>query len=167
MKPLPLILITMLRVLSLGESCGSVTHKEAEEILSPLPRIAPKRAEPRVEYGIVLLELQRYEDAVTELRRALQLEEASWATNLYLGWALLESRPEEAGPYFKRALELNERKAARAHLALARLADERGMRQLAIQHLDAIWPSCPTRLTRKLPASSPISYAIKTLKSEL
>jgi Flp pilus assembly protein TadD len=110
---------------------------EAEEILNPLPQIAPKRAEPRLEYGIVLLELKRPDEAATELRQALQLEEANWATHLYLGWALLESRPQEAEPQFKRALELSERKAARAHLALARLADAQGMRQLAIQHLDA------------------------------
>jgi tetratricopeptide (TPR) repeat protein len=128
--------------------------KEAEEILNPLPRIAPKRAEPRVEYGIVLLELQRYKEAAAELSRALQMEEANWATNLYLGWALLETRPGEAEPYFKRALELNERKAARAHLALARLADERGMRQLAVQHLEvylALMPDAPdAEVARKL-----------------
>lgn len=128
--------------------------KEAEEILHPLPRIAPKRAEPRVEYGIVLLELKRHDEAAAELRRALQLEETSWVTNLYLGWALLESRPGEADPYFKRALELNERKAARAHLALARLADERGMRQLAVQHLEAylaLMPNSPdAEVARKL-----------------
>ena len=117
--------------------------KEAEEILSPLPRIAPKRAEPRLEYGIVLLELQRHKEAAEELGRALQMEEASWATNLYLGWALLETRPAEAPPYFKRALELNERKAARAHLALARLAEEQGQRQIAIQHLEAFLALMP------------------------
>lgn len=141
--------------LELGRELRLVKRfKEAEEILNPLPRIAPKRAEPRVEYGIVLLELKRHDEAATELRRALQLEEANWATNLYLGWALLESRPEEASPYFKRALGLNERKAARAHLALARLADERGMRQLAIQHLEAylaLMPNAPdAEVARKL-----------------
>lgn len=128
--------------------------KEAEEILSPLPRIAPKRAEPPLEYGIVLLELQRHAESAAELRRSLALEEPNWATNLYLGWALLESKSEEAEPYFKRALELNERKAARAHLALARLADERGMRQLAIRHLEvylALMPgAADAEVARKL-----------------
>jgi tetratricopeptide (TPR) repeat protein len=128
--------------------------KEAEDILNPLPQIAPGRAEPRLEYGIVLLELKRPDEAVTELSEALQLEEANWATHLYLGWALLESRPQEAAPHFKRALELDERKAARAHLALARLADAQGMRQLAIQHLDAyltVMPNAPDAdVARKL-----------------
>jgi tetratricopeptide (TPR) repeat protein len=110
---------------------------EAADVLNPLPQIAPRRAEARLEYGIVLLELQRPDDAATELRRALELEEANWATHLYLGWALLESLPDEARPHFTRALELDERRAARAHLALARLADAQGQRQLAIQHLDA------------------------------
>lgn len=117
---------------------------EAAEVLNPLPQIAPNRAEARLEYGIVLLELKRPEEATLELRRALQLEEAHWATHLYLGWALLESQPQEAEPYFKRALELDGRKAARAHLALARLADARGERQLAIQHLDAYLALMPT-----------------------
>jgi tetratricopeptide (TPR) repeat protein len=129
-------------------------YKEAEEILSPLSGIAPKRAEPRVEYGIVLLELQRFDEAAAELGRALQIEEANWATHLYLGWALLESRPQEAEPHFKRALELSERKAARAHLALARLADSQGNRQLAIQHLEAylsLMPNAPdAEAARKL-----------------
>lgn len=128
--------------------------KEAEEILNPLAQIAPGRAEPRLEYGIVLLELKRSGEAANELSEALQLEEANWATHLYLGWALLESRPQEAAPHFKRALELDERKAARAHLALARLADAQGMRQLAIQHLDAyltLMPNAPdAEAARKL-----------------
>lgn len=117
---------------------------EAAEVLTPLPEIAPNRAEPRLEYGIVLLELKRLEEATLLLRRALQLEEANWATHLYLGWALLESQPQEAEPRFKRALELDERKSARAHLALARLADARGERQLAVQHLDAYLALMPT-----------------------
>ncbi|SRR6266498_332626 len=111
--------------------------KEAEDVLNPLAQIAPGRSEPRLEYGIVLLELKRPDEAAIELREALQLEEANWATHLYLGWALLESQFQEAEPHFKRALELDERKAARAHLALARIADAQGMRQFAIQHLDA------------------------------
>lgn len=111
--------------------------QEAEDVLSPLTGIAPRRAEPRLEYGIVLLELKRPEQAATELRESLKLEEANWATHLYLGWALLESQPQEAETHFKRALELDERKAARAHLALARLADAQGMRQIAIVHLEA------------------------------
>lgn len=129
-------------------------YKQAEEILSPLSRIAPKRAEPRLEYGIVLLELRRSGEAAAELRQALKLEEANWATHLYLGWALLESSSAESEPHFKRALELNERKAARAHLALARLADAKGQRQLAIQHLEtyiSLVPNAPdTESARKL-----------------
>jgi tetratricopeptide (TPR) repeat protein len=120
--------------------------QEAEEILNPLRQIAPKRAEPRLEYGIVLLELRRPDEAATELLAGVELEDANWATHLYLGWALLESRPQEAEPHFKRALELDERKAVRAHLALARLADAQGMRQLAVQHLDvylALMPNAP------------------------
>ena len=127
---------------------------EAEEVLKPLAQIAPRRAEPRLEYGIVLLELKRPEEAATELRDALQLEEANWTTHLFLGWALLDSQPQEAETHFKRALEIDERKAARAHLALARLADAQGLRQVAIQHLEAyltLMPDAPdAEAARKL-----------------
>jgi len=110
---------------------------EGAEILFPLLQIAPGRADPRVEYGICLLELKRREEAVPELRRAVELEGSSWAAHLYLGWALLEESPEEAEPHFKKALELSERKAARAYLSLARIADSQGKNQLAIQYLEA------------------------------
>ncbi len=110
---------------------------EAAEILQPLQQIAPRRAEARLEYGVVLLELKHRDNAIEELRQAVQLEETNWASHLYLGWALLEAVPDEAEPHFRRALELDERKAARAHLALARLADAQGKKEIAIQHLDA------------------------------
>ncbi len=120
--------------------------KEAIEVLGPLRDIAPRRAEPRVEYGIVLLELQRKAEAADELRKALQLEETSWASHLYLGWALLEERPDQAEPHFTRAIELNEQRAARAHIALARIADSKGSRQDAVKHLEtylALAPNAP------------------------
>ncbi|HEV7744906.1 MAG TPA: tetratricopeptide repeat protein [Pyrinomonadaceae bacterium] len=135
--------------------------KEAEEVLNPLPQIAPRRAEPRLEYGIVLLELKRPDEAAAQLTEALQLEEANWATHLYLGWALLEGRSDEAEPHFKRALEIDQRKSVRAHLALARIAAAHGSNELAIQHLEAflaMMPDAPDaeaarRLADKLRAS--------------
>ena len=109
---------------------------EAETALQPLGKIAPNKPEPKIEYGIVLLELRRREEATRELSAALELEESNWATNLYLGWALLETEQNRAERHFKRALELDERKAARAHIALARIAEEKGQRQVALKHLD-------------------------------
>jgi tetratricopeptide (TPR) repeat protein len=110
---------------------------EAAEALRPLGEIAPKRAEPRIEYAIVLLALKRPAEATVQLRKALELEEANWVTHLHLGWALLEAEPEEAERHFKRALELDERKAAQAHLSLARLAYKKGLRPDSIRHLEA------------------------------
>lgn len=110
---------------------------EALEIVEPLPQIAPKRADPRIERGIVLLSLKRREEAINDLQAALRLMEASWAAHLYLGWALLEQDATQAEPHFQRALELDDHKAARAHLALARLAEAKGQRALALSHLDA------------------------------
>jgi tetratricopeptide (TPR) repeat protein len=127
---------------------------DGAEVLQPLLQIAPTRADPRLEYGICLLELKRREEAIQELRRAVTLEESSWASHLYLGWALLETSPEESEPEFKRAIQLNERKAARAYLALARLADSRGQNLLAIQYLEAYLTLMPNaadaEMARKL-----------------
>ncbi len=116
---------------------------EAEEMLRPLGEIAPRRAESRIEYAIVLLALGRSKEAANELRKALELEEANWVTHLHLGWALLKDERAEAERHFTRALELDERKAAQAHLSLARLAHMRGMRQEAIRHLEAYLTLAP------------------------
>jgi tetratricopeptide (TPR) repeat protein len=127
---------------------------EALEAIEPLGQIAPKRADPRIEKGIVLLGLQRRQDAVVELEAALRLAEGSWAAHLYLGWALLESDQANAQPHFQRAIELDEHKAARAHLALARIAEENGKRLVALKHLDAylqLAPNAPdAEATRQL-----------------
>ncbi len=127
---------------------------DAAELLFPLLQIASGRADPRLEYGICLLELKRYEEAAQSLRRAVELEESSWAANLYLGWALLEITPTESEPYFKRALELEARKAARAYLALARIADSENKTDLAIMYLESYLSLMPNasdaEATRKL-----------------
>jgi tetratricopeptide (TPR) repeat protein len=117
--------------------------QEAEEILTPLTRIAPRRAEPRIELGIVLLELQRRVAAIAELENALKLQEQNWAPHLYLGWAYLEQDDAKAELHFKKAIELDELKAARAHIALARLANARGERELALHHLNAYLELAP------------------------
>lgn len=124
--------------LELGSELRSQKRfEEAEEVLRPLSQIAPRRIESWLEHGIILLELKRPEEAAKDLRSAVEREETNWAAHFYLGWALLEDQSESAEPHLKRAIELNEQKAARAHLALARIADSKGQRQLAIEHLDA------------------------------
>jgi tetratricopeptide (TPR) repeat protein len=127
---------------------------EALEVVEPLVALAPKRADPHIEHGIILLGLERRDDAIAELEAALRLGESSWAAHLYLGWALLEQDGEKAEPHFKRALEIDEHKAARAHLALARLAEAKGYRLLALSHLDAYLALMPNAAdadaTRKL-----------------
>ena len=131
---------------------------EAEEALRPLGRIAPKRAEPRLEYAIVLLALKRPKDAAAQLRKALELEEPNWVTHLHLGWALLEAEPEQAGRHFRRALELDERKAAQAHLSLARLAYAGGSRPEAVRHLEAYLALAP---------DAPDAPAVRRLLSQI
>ncbi|HYG79740.1 MAG TPA: tetratricopeptide repeat protein [Pyrinomonadaceae bacterium] len=131
---------------------------EAEEALRPLGEIAPKRAEPRIEYAIVLLALRRPKEAAGQLRKALELEEANWVTHLHLGWALLETEPGEAERHFKRALELDERKAAQAHLSLARLAYAKGSRPDSVRHLETYLALAP---------DAPDAPAVRRLLSQL
>ncbi len=116
---------------------------EALEVIEPLPEIAPRRADPRIEKGILLLAVQRRDEAINELESALRLGEASWVAHLYLGWALLENDETRAEPHFQRAIEIDEQKAARAHLALARIAETKGQRLVALSHLDAYLELAP------------------------
>jgi tetratricopeptide (TPR) repeat protein len=112
-------------------------YQDAADALKPIEEIAPKRPEWRIEYGKVLYALKRPAEAASELLAALRLQEANWETNFYLGWALLESDAVSAEQYFLRAVALNEKKAARAHLALARLAQATGRKDEAVKHLEA------------------------------
>lgn len=134
--------------------------KEAAEVLEPLLQLAPKRHEPRVEYGIVLLALARPADAVPVLRAALELEETNWVPHLYLGIALMESAAADSERHLRRALELNETKASRAYLSLARLAAAKGDRPLAIQHLQAY-----LTLTPDAPDAGPVRQLIERLRA--
>jgi len=112
-------------------------YLEAEKTLAPLRQIAPQRTESWIENGIVLLQLNRRDEAVANFNTAIEKKPANWAAHFYLGWALLEERPAEAESHLKRAIELDEKMAARAHLALARIANSRNQREIAIEHLDA------------------------------
>jgi Tfp pilus assembly protein PilF len=120
--------------------------QEAAEIFKQLGQLAPKRAEPHVEYGTILLALGQKEDAARELADAIQLEEGNWSAHFFLGLAILETNTGEAEKHFQRALEIDERKAARAHVALARIAMARGESQIALKHLTdylALVPNAP------------------------
>lgn len=116
---------------------------EAERALAPLRETAPRKAEARVEYALTLLGLGRRDAAAAELESAAKLPDAGWEPHYYLGWAILETRPDDAKNHLLRAVELDEARAARAHLALARLAHERGQRGAAVKHLEAFLALSP------------------------
>lgn len=111
-------------------------YEEATQVLHPLGQIAPRQPEPRVANAAALLALGHREQAVEELRMALNLDDTNWEAHLYLGWALLEVDTDRAELHLKRALALDGQRAVRAHLALARLAHSQGNAELAIKHLD-------------------------------
>lgn len=134
--------------------------QEAEEILRPLKEIAPKLVEPRVNYGLVLLGLGRRTEAIDELQAAVKLEETNWMAHFFLGVAQLGTDMSGAEQNFKRALELDERKAARAHLYLAKIANAQGQKQQTIEHLNAYLNLAPNA-----PDADSIRKTIKKLKS--
>lgn len=116
---------------------------ESRRALEPLREIAPKRAEPLLELGITLLGLDKRDEAAKVLTASLEREETSWAAHLYLGYALLDVDDEAAEPHFWRALKINEREAAEAHLALARLAHRYGYIKEAVEQLEAYLAVAP------------------------
>lgn len=110
---------------------------DARDALEPLRKIAPRRAEPLVELGIALMGLGERERAAEALTASLALDETNWSAHLYLGYALVDVKDQEAEPHFWRALQINEREAAPAHLALARLAHRYGFFKEAVEQLEA------------------------------
>jgi len=120
--------------------------EEAAETLRSLSELAPTRAEPHLEYALVLLGLGRKEESIKELRTAIELENQSWAPHYFLGLALFDLNGADAEKEFQQAIELNEKKAARAHVALARLFLRKGEQKAALKHLDtylALEPNAP------------------------
>lgn len=132
---------------------------QAEEILRPLLDTAPRKVAVRVEYGRVLLVLKRQDEAVAQLEEAAGLPGAGWEPHYYLGWALLETQADKAETHLRKAIALDEVSAARAHLALARLAHERGQRAAAITHLDAFLALSPD--SQEAPSARALAEKLK------
>jgi tetratricopeptide (TPR) repeat protein len=138
-------------------------YAEAEESVKMLEEMTPKRAEPRVEYGLLLMAANRSREAALKLAEAVQLEEKDWSAHLYLGWVLQDMDVATAERHFKRALEIDESNAAKAYVGLARIAHARGQTQTAIEHLDAylrLAPNSPDaesvrKLAERLRAKQP------------
>jgi tetratricopeptide (TPR) repeat protein len=65
------------------------------------------------------------------------LDDGNWLAHLYLGYALVDIDDEKAEPHFWKALKINAKEAAQAHLALARLAHKYGYPKDAVEQLDA------------------------------
>jgi tetratricopeptide (TPR) repeat protein len=132
---------------------------QAEEVLRPLLDTAPRKVAARVEYGRVLLALKRQDEAVAQLEKAAGLAGAGWEPHYYLGWALLETRADNAETHLRKAIALDEVSAARAHLALARLAHERGQRAEAVGHLEAFLALSPD--SQEAPSARALAEKLK------
>ena len=106
----------------------------------------PGYAQGRMWYGDFLTSMARSEEAVQEMRRALELDPLSLMVNNATGWHLyLARRYDEAIAQFSRALELDPNFAL-AHFDLGRAYEQKGMYEPALAEFEkakALSPDTP------------------------
>jgi Tfp pilus assembly protein PilF len=105
---------------------------QSEQELRRALALDPNNAYAHLEYGIFLMTLRRFEEAIAEMARAEELDPLSPQNPAVLGLSLIEARRyDEAITPLKRALEL-EPDFVNAHMYLAWLYGYRGKGDLAI-----------------------------------
>jgi serine/threonine protein kinase/tetratricopeptide (TPR) repeat protein len=105
---------------------------QSEQELHRALAIDPNDAAAHRQYGVFLVTVRRFDEAIAEERRAETLDPLSPAMPVVLGWALTEAhRYEEAVAALKRALEL-EPAFVQAHAFLADAYLQSGRAELAI-----------------------------------
>ena len=92
--------------------------RESENALREAIRLGPGDARPHVNLGVLLLELNRYPEAVSAFQEAVRLEDdARWHDNLGISLQAA-GNTEEAEEAYRRALALDPNYVtARLHLA--------------------------------------------------
>lgn len=115
---------------------------EAAAAYSKAKEIRPDRAEPLNGLGATLIQQQKYDAALSHLRRVVEMGKQSSATYLYLGLGeTMTGDYAAAEANLKRALELT--KAPVARIYLANLYELKGEPQKAIQQLEAVLKENP------------------------
>jgi Tfp pilus assembly protein PilF len=109
----------------------------AAEALARAVKLAPQDLEPRLNYGIALLNQRRFAEAEDQLRMAVSIKSAPTA-HMYLGITLaIQRKLEEAEKELRLALELGSHEVALAHRYLGGVFLERRQYQRAAAELEA------------------------------
>jgi tetratricopeptide (TPR) repeat protein len=123
--------------------------------------LRPQRAEPISGIGAVLIQLQKYADALPLLRQVIQMGGQTAVTYLYAGLAeTMTSEYEAAETDLKRALELNKSPVARVYLA--NLYELKGDPQSAIDQLKAFLNENPNA-----PQVQQVREAVEKLRKKI
>lgn len=119
--------------------------EKANESLRSALKIAPEAFTPLLNHGIVLALSRQFDEAVTELRRALNNKEQSAIGHCYLGQALANLRRfDEAEEHLVRSLALGGDEVKDAHKFLGAIYNERGDSQRAIAEFETYLRLAPT-----------------------
>ena len=92
------------------------------DVLRNAVSISPEAVEPRVNYGVVLLNQRKYADAEKQLREAVKKNDSSVTAHLYLGIALVKlERYQEAEAALQKSIALGGNRVGQAHYYLGGL----------------------------------------------
>ena len=108
---------------------------DAEENLKRGIALSPNSPDAELRYAIYLDAVNRPEEAVTHMRRALQLDPASFLMNRHLGSVLYLARHyDEALAHLKQATEMEPGKLALVYEWESRIYEMKGMRDEAVKY---------------------------------
>jgi tetratricopeptide (TPR) repeat protein len=117
---------------------------KAEESLTSALKIKPDAFEPLVNYGITLVRLNRFSEAIPQLRAAIKQKEQSALGHYYLGRALAyQQRYDDAIAELNLAIQLGGDQMKEGHRYLAGIYNARGDKQRAISELETYLKLAP------------------------
>jgi len=133
---------------------------KAEKALRSALELSPDSFAARMNYGILLVRLNRFAEAETELRLALKQDEKSAVGHYYLGRALAYlGRYENAEVELNLALAFGGEEMKEAHRYLAAIYNARGKTQRSIAELEIY-----LKLTPKAPDAEKLRAMIQKLR---
>jgi tetratricopeptide (TPR) repeat protein len=99
--------------------------------------LSPDAVEPRLNYGIVLVNQKKFSDAEVQFRETLKHNDSVFTAHMYLGITLISGKKyQEAETHLRKAVELGGQKAALAHYYLGGLYWQTGGFKQAADELE-------------------------------
>lgn len=117
---------------------------KAEESFSSALKLKPDAFEPLINYGITLVRLKRFSEAVPQLRAAIKQKEKSPVGHFYLGRALAyQQRYDDAIAELDLAMQLGGDEMKEGHRYLAAIYSAKGDKQRAVSELETYLKLAP------------------------